>query len=516
MTLRILITVFALSMITSPGMRAELKLPAIIGEHMVLQQKHSNPIWGWDSPGVKITVVFEGETHQTLAGADGKWTVRLSPRPASSLPATLKITGSSTVNLRDVLVGEVWVCSGQSNMQFDLAGSYTGDIEAAAAHHPALRLITVAQVGTQTPQNDFKGSWTSATPSTVPQFSAVGFLYGRLLHQILQVPVGLIDVSFGSSPAEAWVRREALDQQPRFSATMQAAARQDTHFSSPAGRAEFDASVRTWEKQCEAARAQGKPLPYKPRFWLEGPRRPGNLFAGMLHPLIGYGIKGAIWYQGEANVARAEEYDELFPFLIAQWRKEWGQGDFPFYWVQLADHGAEKTEPGESRWSRLREAQTKTLGVPQTGQAVAINLGEGRDIHPRAKYDVAVRLARWALVKDYGKDFAYRSPEFKRMEITGPKILVTFDCFGGALYAFDVPEAVGFAVCGPDQVWHWAKGQLKGRDQVEVWSDLVPVPVAVRYAWADNPRCNLYSRSGLPVTPFRTDDFAPVKMPDQH
>jgi sialate O-acetylesterase len=510
MTTRFLYTILALAALALPALRAELKLPAIIGDHMVLQQKLANPIWGWDSPGAKVTVAFGDETHETRAGSDGRWTVRLAPHPANSTPATLTITGSSTVTIRDVLVGEVWVCSGQSNMQFDLIGSYTGDLEAAASDYPAIRLITVAQVGALTPQNDFKGAWTPATPTSTRQFSAVGFLYGRFLHQILKVPVGLIDVSFGSSPAEAWIRREALERDPRFSATMAAAAKQDAHYTSPAGQEDFAKSVTAWAKQNEAARAAGKTPPFKPRFWMDGPRRPGNLFAGMLHPLIGYGIKGAIWYQGEANAARAWEYNELFPFLITQWRQEWGQGDFPFYWAQLADHGAEKDAPGDSRWAEAREAQSKTLRVANTGQAVTINLGEGRDIHPRAKYDVAARLVRWALVKDYGLDFPYRSPEFKSLEITGAKALVTLDCFDSSLYAFDTPAPVGFAICGPDKVWHWAQAAIKGTAQVEVWSDAVPAPVAVRYAWADNPRCNLYARHGLPVTPFRTDNFEPV------
>ena len=224
-------------------------------------------------------------------------------------------------------------------------------------------------------------------------------------------------------------------------------------------------------------------------------------------------MKGVIWYQGESNAGRAWEYADLFPFLIEQWRKEWNQGDFPFYWVQLADFMAEKADPGESSWAELRESQTKAMKLPNTGQAVIIDLGEGKDIHPRNKHDVAARLVRWALVKDYGMNFPYRSPELKGMEVVGAKVVITFDCFGSSLRPFDQDQVTGFAVCGEDKVWHWAKGVVQGKDKIELSSDGVAAPIAVRYAWADNPVCNLFSNDGLPVTPFRTDDFEMITHP---
>ena len=255
------------------------------------------------------------------------------------------------------------------------------------------------------------------------------------------------------------------------------------------------------------------PLPPQPEDWLAGQHRPGNIFAGVVNPTLGYGIKGVIWYQGESNAGRAYEYKALFPFLIEQWRKEQAQGDFPFYWVQLADFNPEKPNPGDSSWAELREAQTQTMKLPNTGQAVIVDLGEGKDIHPRNKHDVAARLVRWALVKDYGMNLPYRSPEFKSLTIAGNKASITLDTFGSKLRAFDVAEARGFAICGADQVWHWAQGKVVGTDQVEVWSDEIAVPVAVRYGWADNPVVNLFSDDGLPVTPFRTDDFSMSTAP---
>lgn len=502
-----------LGLALAPALRAELKLPAVIGDHMVLQQKLANPIWGWDRPGTKVTVAFAGQTHTATAGGDGRWSVKLNPVAASATPQTLTISGSSKRTLADVLVGEVWMCSGQSNMQWSMAQTYTGDLEAAGANRRTLRIVSVPQVGTQENQTDFKGQWEVADPENVKGFSAIGYLYGRYLHDILGVPVGLIDNAWGGSAAEAWVRRETLEREPRFAALMATTRQREADRLAPKGRGDFAAQQEKFKADAAKAKAAGRPTPRPPVDWLTGNARPGNIFAGVVHPTLGYGIKGVIWYQGESNAGRAWEYRELFPFMIEQWRKEQGQGDFPFYWVQLADYKAEPAKPGDSDWAELREAQTRTLRLPNTGQAVIIDLGEGRDIHPRNKYDVASRLVRWALAKDYGRSFPYRSPELKAATFAGRTATVTLDCFGSSLRAFDVVEARGFAVCGEDRVWHWATGKIVGKDQVEVTSDQVAKPVAVRYAWADNPVCNLFSAEGLPVTPFRSDDFEMITRP---
>ena len=505
--MKLLRAIPVLALLLAPLLRAELKLPAIISDHMVLQQKQANPVWGWDTPGAKVTVTFAGQTQTATAGPDGRWTVKLQPVAANATAQTLTIAGSSKREIKDVLVGEVWMCSGQSNMAWSLGQTYTGDIEGAGARRPNLRIVSVPQVGTQTLQNDFKGQWEVAAPENVKNFSAVGYIYGRYLHDILNVPIGLIDNAWGGSAAEAWVRRETLEKDPRFKALMESTTKREAELQSAKGKADYDEALAKWKETSRNAKAAKKAAPAAPQQWLAGQHRPGNIFAGVMNPTLGYGIKGVIWYQGESNATRAHEYRELFPFMIEQWRKEQGQGNFPFYWVQLADYMAEKASPGESAWAELREAQTKTLKLPNTGQAVIIDIGEGRDIHPRNKYDVASRLVRWALVKDYGLKFPYRSPEFKSLEISGNKATVTIDCFGGTLRAFDVTDARGFAICGEDKVWHWATGKIIPPNKVEVSSDQVAAPIAVRYAWADNPVCNLFSSDGLPVTPFRTDDF---------
>lgn len=498
--------------------QAELKLPAIIGDNMVLQQKHANPIWGWDTPGTEVQVTFAGQNKSAKAGADGKWTVTLDPVPANAKPAKLAIKGTTAKELANVLVGEVWLCSGQSNMQWSVSQSWDADLEIATAKFPNIRLISVPQVGTQEPQSDFKGAWQSCSPTTVGEFSAVGYYYGRVLHQMLDVPVGLIDNAWGGSAAEAWVRRDLLEKDARFKSMIDGWVVREKDLSSTAAKLKYEKALADWKTRAAAAKAAGKPFtergPQAPEQILSGQHRPGNLYNGVLLPIIGYGIKGNIWYQGESNASRAWEYAQLFPFMIEHWRNEWKQGDFPFYWVQLADFKPEKTEPGDSDWAELRESQTKTQqAIKNGGQAVIIDLGEANDIHPKNKRDVAERLARLALARDYGVKLPHRSPEFKAIAFQGDKAQVTLDTFGSSLRTLDVSEVKGFAICGEDRKWVWAQAKLAGPNKVEVSAPGIAKPVAVRYAWSDNPVCNLFSVEGLPVTPFRSDDFPMITQP---
>ncbi len=500
----------------TPLASAELKLPAIIGDHMVLQQKQPNPIWGWDDPGTTVTVTFAGQAHTATAGADGKWRVTLDPVEASAEPVVLSIEGSSKRELGDVLVGEVWMCSGQSNMGFTVGGDWNAEVESLAANVPNLRLISVPQVGTQELKDDFNGQWEASTPESCRGFSAVGYFYGKYLHEILAVPVGLIDNAWGGSAAEAWVRRETIEGDPRFQALVDGWKQRETQLQSDEAKAKHEAAMAAWKEAAEKARAEGKAVPRAPQSpdqLLSGNARPGNIFGGVVHPTLGYGIKGVIWYQGESNAGRAWEYAQLFPFMIEQWRAEWGQGDFPFYWVQLADFKPEVAEPGDSQWAELRESQTKTLSLPNTGEAVIIDLGEANDIHPKNKHDVAARLVRWALARDYGHKIEPQSPTYRAMEVAGNKATLSFDHVGSGLRTVDVNDVRGFAICGEDRQWKWAQAKIVGADKIEVWADEVATPVAVRYAWADNPVCNVLSKEGLPMTPFRTDDFPMITQP---
>jgi len=511
--------------------RAELKLPAIIGDNMVLQQKQANPVWGWDTPGTEVKVTFSGQTQTAKADAQGKWAVKLAPLPASARPAMMSIAGTTTRELKNILVGEVWLCSGQSNMGFSVDRTWDADLEMAQAKHPQIRLISVPNVGTQVIQDDFQGQWEECTPTTVGGFSAVGYYYGRLLHQVLGVPVGLIDNAWGGSACEAWVRRDVLEKDARFKSIIARWQQTESSFT----QADFDkqmadhkARLDAWTVARREALKSGKPVPPNPprapQNPLTGQHRPGNLYAGCLHPLIGYGIKGAIWYQGESNASRAMEYGELFPMMIQHWRTDWKQGDFPFYWVQLADYKDYTAEPGDSEWAELREAQTRTMSkLPNTGQCVITDLGEANDIHPKNKQDVAERLARWALAKDYGIAMPYSSPVYKEMKIEAGKVILTFDHALKGLRIVDVDEVRGFAICGEDRKWVWAQATIlpdskvsprtpRG-NQIAVSSAAAPKPVAVRYNWADNPTGNVYSAEGLPLTPFRTDDFPMLTDP---
>jgi sialate O-acetylesterase len=495
---------------------AELKLPAIISDHMVLQQKQANPIWGWDTPGTDVTVKIDGQVKTAKAGDDGKWKVKIDPIDGGYSPFTIVIEGSSKRELTDVLVGEVWMCSGQSNMGMTLGGDWKSEVESLSSNHKNLRLITVPRVGTQELQNDFNGKWESATSENCKSFSAVGFFYGRYLHEILDVPVGLINNAWGGSAAEAWVRRESLENDPRFKSLIEGWVQRETDLQSDATKEKYETALATWKVKVAEAKAAGKQAPRapgSPLSTLAGNHRPGNIFAGVVHPTLGYGMKGVIWYQGESNAGRAWEYAQLFPYMIEQWRAEWGQGDFSFYWVQLADFRSETPDPGDSQWAELRESQTKTMSLPNTGEAVIIDLGEANDIHPKNKYDVAARLVRWALAKDYGINIEPQSPTYTSLSIAKNKAVLKFDHIGGGLRTVDVNDVHGFAICGDDHKWVWATAKIAGNDTIEVWSDTVSAPVAVRYAWAENPVCNVYSKIGLPLTPFRTDDFRMITKP---
>lgn len=490
-----------LALITSCLPVVAVSLPAIFGDHMVLQRGQANPVWGKASPGETITVRIDGQEHRATVGKDGRWRVELDAMPAGG-PHVLEVSGRETLQFEDVLVGEVWLCSGQSNMQWAVSNSGEADLEIVSAGEPSIRLITVPNKGSQEPLDDFKGKWAVCSPDSVAGFSAVGYHFGRRLHQVLGVPVGLVNNAWGGSAAEAWVPREVLERHERYAPYLAASdAKAAAHTDEIQARNE--ARFKAWQEG--GRKGKRPPWPNDPRY---GQHRPANLYNGVLHPVLGYGIRGVIWYQGETNVGRAADYNHLFSLMIGTWREHWGQGDFPFFWVQLADFHKERDLPADSGWARLREAQTATLSLPNTGQAVIIDAGEGRDIHPRDKRVVGDRLARHALAKTYGVKIASESPRFASMEIKDGAARLAFDhVSNGGLYAFDVAALKGFAVAGADRQFKWAEAKIQGRDKVVVSHLEIPEPVAVRYGWADNPVLNLYDRNGLPVTPFRTDSW---------
>ncbi|MEZ6130846.1 MAG: sialate O-acetylesterase [Planctomycetaceae bacterium] len=479
---------------------AALKLPNIFGDHMVVQQKAPVKVWGMTSPGQKVTAELGGKSASTTADDKGHFALAI-PELTAGGPHTLTITADESKTFNDVMVGEVWICSGQSNMQWSVNAANDADLERLAAKHPNLRMINFPQIGVQEPiwTHDDR-QWQVCTPETVGGFSAVGYFFGRQLEETLDVPVGMINNAWGGSACEAWINRDVLSSHEQFAPLMDRWKQIEANYEALAAKA--DPSEDEKKALANMKRQMG------------GNARPGNIYNGVLRSHLGYTIKGAIWYQGESNASRAYQYRDLFPLMISNWRDEWGQGDFPFYWVQLADFRDEKPDPVDSDWAELREAQTMTMSrLTNTGEAVIIDIGEGKDIHPKNKVDVGRRLARWALAKDYGINVPYHSPQYKAMEKKGNSIVLSFDHVdGNGWRPFDVRNPVGFAIAGEDKKFVWADAKILPDGRVEVSSSDVADPVAVRYGWADNPVVNMYDNAGLPLTPFRTDDWPGVTI----
>ncbi|WP_225309647.1 sialate O-acetylesterase [Larkinella humicola] len=623
---------------------ADVRLPKIFGSHMVLQRRKPVPVWGWSDPNEKITVQFNNQTKTTKADKSGKWMVRLDPIEAGG-PFALAVAGKkNTVTFDDVLVGEVWICSGQSNMEWVVKSSTNAAQEIQEANYPLIRHFKVPHDLSLSPKDDvLGGEWQAATPETVGNFTAVGYFFAReLLKELNNVPIGLLNTSWGGTQSESWTSREAMDSFEEFKPVVSTIPKTleefaskrleqlQTQVKSVQGELPGVAEVQQWSgTDFDDANWQTLRLPdlfdrkalpgfdgvvwfrreitvpaelagkemtltlgpvfdadetylngvkvgtttqtgqartytvrggtLKPgrnviairvddqngtggftakedQFKLSGagqeislvgdwkyriadynrnpalvnPNMTGTiLYNAMIHPLIPYAIQGAIWYQGESNAGRAYQYRKTFPLMITDWRTRWGQGDFPFLFVQLASfNAANGTSATGSTWGELREAQTMTLALPNTGMAVTSDIGESKDIHPKNKQDVGKRLALNALKTVYGQNRVYSGPVFKAMDVTGNKAVLTFDHVGGGLQSSDKYGYLkGFEVAGADQKFHWAKAEIQG-DKVIVSSSEVTTPVSVHYGWADdNGEVNLYNKEGLPAVPFRTDTW---------
>ncbi len=659
---------------------ADIQLPAILSDHMVLQKTAKVPVWGTADPGEEVAVSLDGQTVTTRTDENGRWRLSLDLGNSAAGPFEMTVVGKNKRTVSDVVVGEVWVAAGQSNMAFVVKNGLDAENEIARSASPLIRQFLVGRAAANEPRNDTEGKWVAASPGTTGNFSAVGYFFAKKLQANLGGAVGVIASSWGGTPCEAWTSVEAIDSVPELKASrkrlwamleaypekkkafadgMEAWIKENGHEDKPpadvaafAGenvspdgwiplklpgvvmggalpkfgavwlRKEIDiptpnginlplylpidgfdsvywngklvkqttfrdfpgtGSVRRWGpydilpadikkgKNILAIRLyepvgpakftadpKAGPIPlagvWQARAEYEFPpldaqktataplppvNDPGSqnvagyLFNGMVHPILPYAIRGVIWYQGENNAVRAFQYRTAFPLLISDWRNQWKQGDFPFYFCQLANYTAKKSDPGESQWAELREAQSMTLKLPNTGQAVLIDIGESGDIHPRNKQDVGERLARIALAKDYGQSISWSGPVYDSMTVDKGRAVLRFLHADGGLLAKPLPavcdvksqtketaplirnspasQIEGFAICGADKNWIWADAKIDG-DKVVVWSDKVPEPLAVRYAWADNPTCNLYNGAGLPASPFRTDDFPPMTL----
>ena len=640
----LLLLVFSFGLASS--VQSQLALPQVFGDHMVLQRQKEIPIWGWAKQRDRIQVSLNGQEVKTRAGRDGKWKVSLPAMEAGG-PYTLSIVGrKEKVEVQDVYIGEVWICSGQSNMEWIVSNSNHPQEEIAAATYPLIRHFKIPHILGTEPNVKIEGKaeWQICSPEVVGNFTAVGYFFGRKLFQELNVPIGLINTSWGGTEVEAWTSGEALDSFEVFKEELaflqdfdeekmasKEKQRIETLFGGPikgpiqkmGGAPSWaipDVDMSSWKnmelpgmwEQKGLNNVDGEiwfrklitlrkeqiaqkcllslgPIDDQDETWIngrkigqtdqynkkrmyeipEGVLRAGinsiaikvldtgggggiygnpedlylqvgeekislvgvwkykasdikvntglhpnryasTLYNGMVHPLIPYAFRGAIWYQGESNAGRAYQYRKLFPLMIQDWRNRWGQGDFPFLFVQLANFRAAKEKPGESDWAELREAQDMTLRLPNTGMASTIDIGEADDIHPRNKQDVGLRLALHALQMSYGVDELVASgPSYESMEVQGNKVSIAFEHVGEGLEVHDKYGYIkGFSIAGEDKRFHWARATLTGKNTVLVHSPYVQKPLAVRYGWADNPEdLNLYNSTNLPANPFRTDSW---------
>lgn len=504
----------------SLNLQAAVNLPRLFGDGMVLQRDRDIPVWGTAEAGEKVTVSFAGQTKTTKADEGGHWKVTLDPIPANKAGQNFIVSGKNKVSLENVVVGEVWVCSGQSNMEFLVQNAANSDNEKAAANFPEIRHFKVSKTSSAFPQSDAKANWQVCSPATVGSFTAVGYFFARELFQQLDVPIGLLHSSWGGTGIEVWMSPESVAAKPEL-AELNAKILSQSSLS-PEGKKRYEdylVELKKWTAATEVALAKGNPVAEPPAVpwpaW-DNPQ-PTQLYNGMIHPLAPFAIRGAIWYQGESNGFEEGIYKTKLEALIGGWRSQWNQGDFPFYIVQISNF-MKQSEDGKT-WAKLREAQRNALSsIPNTGLAVTIDIGETKDVHPKNKQDVGKRLALWALAGPYGKQIDPSGPVYKSHSVEGSKIRITFDHAQDGLMlgkkeglAPVVPDTDAklkwVEIAGEDQVFKPAYAVLEGSELV-VSCPQVPAPVSVRYAFKQDPAgANLYNKQGLPACPFRTDSW---------
>jgi sialate O-acetylesterase len=487
-----------------------VSLPSWLGSGMVVQRDKPILLRGSVAAGEDVRITQGEASVVAKAGADGSWSAQLPARNAGPIPDIVIESGNKIV-LTDLLAGDVWFASGQSNMEFKLRRAAGADAEIPEADHESIRLFKVGRQISKEPALDVAGAWQKCTPETAADFSAVAYYFARDVHKATGVPIGIICASWGGTPGEPWLAPELTRNDPDYAALY--AEWEEYRRNYPAIRKQYDADMAAYEKKMAEPPAAGKKPPAKPLSKPhpdENHKYPGVLFNGMIHPLAGLPIKGFLWYQGESNKDRYAQYRKLLASLITDWRKRWDQGDLPFLVVQLANFKPRATQPSDSGRTRLREAQAQVAReMPGCELAVTIDLGEAGDIHPLNKKDVGRRLALAALQKVYARDVVGSGPVNRTVEFRDGKANVEFDAAGGGLVSGpdgNAGSVEGFALAGKDRVWHWAVAQIEG-NRVVVESPQVSEPVALRYAWADNPPAALYNKEGFPAVPFRTDDW---------
>ena len=472
---------------------ANVKLPALISDNMMLQRDIDVPIWGTAAPAEHVKVAIGTQTASTVAGADGRWQVRLRPMKAGG-PLEMIVTGKNKIKVRNILVGEVWLCSGQSNMVMAVSQCNNAEQEISdAKNYPEIRHYKVDLKASPEPLTDTVGKWEVCTPQTVGKFTATGYFFARDIHNTLKVPVGIILSAWGGSNMESFMRLEALKAHPESAAYLK-------HWEQR--KAAFPAELAEAKKRAAEAKATGKPAP-KMRT-LEGHQaRPASIYNAMISPLIPFGMRGVLWAGGKANRSRALEYRVLMPAMIEDWRKSWGLGDFPFFLCQMANWIPK--DPDE-HWEELRESMLKTADLKNTGMVVTIDIGDPQNVHPKDKQEVGRRLALQAKANVHGMDVVCNGPIYTSMTVEGNAIRLHFTSIGGGLSARGDGSLKGFVIAGADRRFVPAEAKIDG-ETIVVQSESIPSPIAVRYAWEMNPDCNLINKADLPASPFRTDDW---------
>ena len=520
--------------------QAEVKLPSFFTDHMVLQRDIPAPVWGTAAPGEKVAVQFAGQSVSVTAGADGRWLAKFAPLKASSAPQALTVRGTNTVTINDVVVGDVWLASGQSNMGSPMF-SGSAALALPEANDPLLRFFNVTKAVAAEPQTDVKGKWEPSTPETAKNFSAVAYFFAKEIRRTQNVPVAVFNDAWGGTPIRTWISVESLRSDPTVAKTLAeweaALAKHNAVKGKPELMAAYYKEMKDWETNVQpgmkAAKAAGKPAPANarpepdvpdpiaPPSSSKRPSTPTISYNAMIAPLVPYALRGFIWYQGEADASHGLEYRAHFPALIQGWRAAWKQGDLPFLYVQLPSNGKDTVPVAVSAntipW--LREAQAMALRLPATGMAVTLEIGDPANVHPDNKVHSAHRLALVAREKVYGEKIVGTSPLYRDYAVEGGAIRVRFANIGGGLVVGQAPwratgveplptdHLVGFYIAGADKQWVEAKARIEG-DSVIVSAPSVSAPVAVRYGWASSPGVNLYNKEGLPAGPFRTDDWA--------
>ncbi len=516
----------------SDTLSAEVKPNTLFSDGAVLQRGQKIPVWGTARDGEKITVELQGQKASTTA-AGGTWSVYLDPLTAGG-PFTMTLTGENTVTIKDLLVGEVWLCSGQSNMNMLFSKVHNAAEEAPKANYPEIRTFKVPVTVSATPLAEAGGSWIACSPETVNEFSGVAYFFARDIHRQLGVPVGLIHSALGATPAQAWTSLEGLKSEPELQEYVEIVKRRLANYDAEAAAypgilaahqsklaswmeatgKDHEQKLAAWNEAAAKAKAAGKKPPPRPRPATRRPPEPvppdgrstdpAVLYNGMIHPLIPYGIKGVLWYQGESNAKKAEEYLTLFPTMIRDWRTRWKQGDYPFLYVQVAPYNGMPPE--------IREAQLLSLGkVRNAAMMVTTDFGDADDIHPRKKEPVGQRLALAARALAYGENIEYSGPLYESMKVEKGRITLNFKHTGSGLVAKAGPLK-GFTIAGKDKQFVPARAEIQG-NRIVVSAEGVPDPQAVRYGWANVPDGNLFNQEGLPASPFRTDVIPDESMP---